>query len=126
MNPIDTKENVADLFTKPLHTDPFWYLSHQAIGYNDADKYGDLLRACGHKWVKSNGGSGKARLAPVKESLVNALLCSLETTGETAQGITQYTNTCKRHPSIHSFYASMHESDTRWRGSRDEARTEPV
>ena len=117
MNPIDTKENVADLFTKPLSTDPFWYLSHQAVGYNDADKYGDLLRACGNKYVRSNGGSGKMRVAPSKESLLNALLCSIEV-GETSElSITLHTGTCKRYPSIHSFYTSIHESDTRRNGS---------
>ena len=111
MNPIDTKENVADLFTKPLSTDPFWYLSHQAMGYNDADKYGDLLRACGNKYVRSNGGSGKARIAPSKESLLNVLICAIGT--EDDLSITRYTSTGKRYTSIHSFYTSMHDSDTR-------------
>ena len=117
MNPIDTKENVADLFTKPLSTDPFWYLSHQAVGYNDADKYGDLLRACGNKYVRSNGGSGKTRIAPSKESLLNALICSIEVRDTNEQIVTLHTGTCKRYPSIHSFYTSMHESDTRRNGS---------
>jgi hypothetical protein len=117
MNPIDTKENVADLFTKPLSTDPFWYLSHQAMGYNDADKYGDLLRACGNKYVRSNGGSGKTRVAPSRESLLNALICSIEAEEVGEPDITLHTGTCKRYPSIHAFYTSMHESDTRRNGS---------
>ena len=28
MNPIDTKENIADLYTKPLGSEAFWYLSN--------------------------------------------------------------------------------------------------
>ena len=126
MNPIDTKENVADLFTKPLHADPFWYLSHQAIGYNDADKYGDLLRSCGKKFVKSNGGSGLKRVAPSKESLVNALMCSLETNETNTQDITRHTSTGKRYPSIHAFYTAMHRSDMRGGRNGLESEIEPV
>jgi hypothetical protein len=54
MNPIDTKENVADLFTKPLSNEQFWYLSHQATGFNDATgPYAGIIAVAAPKWIKA-------------------------------------------------------------------------
>jgi len=59
---------------------------------------------------------GKIRVAPSKESLLNALICSIEARDTSEQVVTLHTGTCKRYPSIHSFYtsiaASMMESGT--------------
>ena len=59
---------------------------------------------------------GKTRIVPSKESLFNALICSIEVGDASEQVVTLHTGTCKRYPSIHSFYTSMHESDTRRNG----------
>ena len=118
MNPIDTKENVADLFTKPLSEVPFWYLSHQAIGYSDVDKYGDMLRDIGTKYVQGNGGSGKARAAAkVNPTIVNAVHAFYHGEGIDTDcpdyNITQHASTGRRYPSAHAFYSSMHGTNTR-------------
>jgi len=43
MNPIDTHENVADLFTKPLREDKFLYFSQQAVGDYIMDTHAYLI-----------------------------------------------------------------------------------
>ena len=60
---------------------------------------------------------GKTRVAPSRESLLNALICSIEAEEVGEPDITLHTGTCKRYPSIHAFYTPMHESDTRRNGS---------
>ena len=61
--------------------------------------------------------SGKERSAPKsKESLLNALICSINTNADETESVTLHTSTCKRYPSIHAFYTSIHESNTRRRG----------
>ena len=43
-------------------------------GYSDVDKYGDMMRAIGTRYVQGNGGSGKVRAAPkAKPAIVNAV-----------------------------------------------------
>ena len=69
---------------------------------------------------------GLKRVAPSKESLVNALMCSLETSEANSQEITRHTSTCKRYPSIHSFYTAMHRSDVRSGRNGSESEIEPV
>ena len=124
MNPIDTRENVADLFTKPLSEVPFWYLSHQTIGYSDVDKYGDILRSVGTKYVQENGGSGRTRAATkAKPAIVNAVHAFYHGKDLGTEcpdyNITQHTSTGLRYPSIHAFYASMHATNTRGSGGKD-------
>jgi len=70
---IDTKDNIADLFTKPLPVMPFWRLSTSAIG----DQYGtgkytdirDLARS-----QEISGGSVRELGSQLKEAANKAKL----------------------------------------------------
>ena len=61
MNPIDTHENVADLFTKPLEHKKFWYFTQQAMGDYISDTHAhliiDLAKQNARAGKRSNGGS---------------------------------------------------------------------
>ena len=113
MNPIDTKENVADLFTKPLGNDQFWYLSNQVIGDNDLDKFGDLLRCEGSKYIKSNGGSGENRSAPKSKlsimTLMLDMMVDIPATKQPWREARKNTSTGRIYESIHNFYRAVRE-----------------
>lgn len=82
------------------------------------DKYGDILRDIGTKYIQGNGGSGKARAAAkVNPTIVNAVHAFYHGEGINTDcpdyNITQHASTGRRYPSAHAFYSSMHGTNTR-------------
>ena len=63
MNPIDTSENVADLFTKPLEHRKFWYFTQQALGDYVDDTHAYLITDLANQKLRTkkprNGGSAQ-------------------------------------------------------------------
>ena len=121
MNPIDTKENIADLFTKPLGDSPFWYLSHQIMGDTD-EQFSPILRGVGHEWTKRNGGGVRVRREAPKSriSVLQALMLQTEEVGEDesmilAMDIPKSTSTCTGEVSICSFYGNWHDQSVDWK-----------
>ena len=113
MNPIDTKENIADLYTKPLGSEAFWYLSNQIMGDSDFQKFSPLLRGLGAHWAKSNEGGGKARgrKAPhSKTSLVQRYIDSeYGAAVYPSDNIHRATCTGSSYASINGFYGGIHQ-----------------
>ena len=65
---IDTKDNIADMFTKPLPVLPFWRLSTSAMGDEHTEKgYAEIGRKAILQDI--NGGSVKALNREVRASL---------------------------------------------------------
>ena len=126
MNPVDTRENVADLFTKPLHEAQFWYLSQQIMGSPDEQMFGAQLRGYGRELAKQNGGGVKVRQAQKSGiSHVQATLWDAENQAPEEKIFSfsltkdqilstdnlKASNTCPTHPSIRAYfgYLSRHE-----------------
>ena len=118
MNPIDTHENVADLFTKPLGADKFYYFTQKAVGDYVKDTHEYLFRdIANHKQRgQKNGGSVQTyrRAEPIESSslmmaMAHAHALSLESERgefEHAQP-TERGNT--RPSSFHEFSAELSE-----------------
>ena len=80
MNPIDTHENVADLFTKPLEPKKFWYFTQQAVGDYVSDTHAHLLRDFSRQNKQRkprDGGSaqtyGRELAAPARSTLMKEM-----------------------------------------------------
>ena len=56
-HPVDSKKNVADLFTKPLPGIPFWKLSTWAVGDQKSPTCRDVREL--HRFADASGGSVK-------------------------------------------------------------------
>ena len=78
MNPIDTNENVADLFTKALGSDKFWYFSNQIMGDGDYQQYKHLYYSdTTPTYAKRNGGGAKERGRDAARPEMSVALCAI-------------------------------------------------
>jgi hypothetical protein len=115
MNPIDTKENVADLFTKPLSNEQFWYLSHQATGFNDATgPYAGIIAVAAPKWVKAliRGSASLGESAedePKDSAMISAMINYCDYMNEESTHVIApcLTHTCRRYNGITDYYGSI-------------------
>ena len=80
MNPIDTHENIADLFTKPLDHKKFWYFTRQAVGDYTADTHAHLIKDFSRQYKQrkpKDGGSvqicGQSAAPPLSSTLMKEL-----------------------------------------------------
>jgi hypothetical protein len=115
MNPIDTKENVADLFTKPLSNEQFWYLSHQATGFNDATgPYAGIIAVAAPKWIKAliRGSASLGEDAedePKDSAMISAMINYCDYMNEQSTHVIApcLTHTCRRYNGITDYYGSI-------------------
>ena len=114
MNPIDTRENVADMFTKPLHAAQFWYLSSQAVGDHQDATYGHIYRDHAKTFTQLYGGSvpASAKINHIGTSRV--MLESDKYDASTGKSpCDRYIEVCSgthaRYSSISQFYVEMEQ-----------------
>ena len=112
MNPIDTRENVADMFTKALNAAQFWYLSSQAVGDHRDETYGHIYRDHARSFTQLYGGSVPTT---AKINLMSSSRAMLECAKYDASlgkspcefYIEERSGTHARYSSISQFYVTM-------------------
>ena len=110
MNPIDTNENTADLFTKALGSDKFWYFSNQIMGDADYQQYKHLYHSeTTPSYVKRNGGGANVRGRDPAKPEMSVTLCALlpaDQRSSPPKGITLHNTTDAEFGSFYRFCAS--------------------